>query len=241
MAFPVTRRSFIFMNATGQANDVRTLLHESGHAFHNFERFKLPYMQQRMVGLEFAEVASIGMELLTLPYIGKEAGGLYSNTEARLFQITQLEHILVFWPYMAVVDAFQHWVYRNHEQAADPRNCDAKWLELWQRFLPGIDWSDLENEAMTGWQRKQHIFRAPLYYVEYGLAQLGAVQVWHNATKDPHEGLRKYRYALSLGGTTTLPELYWAAGGKLAFDRQTLETAVSFIEEALSNLSNSKL
>ena len=236
MGFPVTRRSFIFMNAVGRTSDVRTLLHESGHAFHNFERFKLPYMQQRIVGLEFAEVASMAMELLAYPFLSAEKGGFYDPSDLRRFQISHLEHILLFWPYMAVVDAFQHWVYTHQDLASDPARCDQKWLELWPRFFPGVDWSGLDIQAMTGWHRKQHIFRAPLYYVEYGLAQLGAVQVWRNSIQDPSGALNRYRFALSLGGTASLPDLYLAAGAKLAFDPQTLGEAVNYIEAAIVDL-----
>ena len=235
-AFPVARRPFIFMNAVGLASDVRTLLHESGHAFHNFERFELPYAQQRIPGLEFAEVASMAMELLASPYLSGCPDSLYSETDARRFRLAHLENILLFWPYMAVVDAFQHWVYTHYQAASDPANCDAKWLELWQRYIPGVDWSGLDTAAMTGWQRKQHIFRYPFYYVEYGLAQLGAVQVWRNALIDPAAALASYRQALSLGGTATLPDLYRACGAKLAFDAKTLSEAVQLIEQAISAL-----
>jgi len=234
--FPVEQRPFILMNAVGLSGDIRTILHESGHAFHNFERFQLPYAQQRTPGLEFAEVASMSMELLASPYLADENVSLYSRADARRFRIGHLEHILIFWPYMAVVDAFQHWVYTHHQAASNPANCDARWLELWNRYLPGVDWSGLETEAATGWHRKQHIFRYPLYYVEYGLAQLGAVQVWGRALQDPQTALENYRHALSLGGTVSLPELYEAAGARLAFDEDALDAAVSLIEAQISIL-----
>lgn len=231
-AFPVSRGPFIFMNAVGLSSDVHTLLHESGHAFHNYERFRLPYWQQRLPGLEFAEVASMAMELLAAPHLDTE-GGFYTPAEARRFRKAHLEQVLTFWPYMAVVDAFQHWIYTHPEQAGSPDNCDAKWLELWWRYLPGVNWNGLEEAAMTGWQRKQHIHRYPFYYVEYGLAQLGAVQVWRNALRDPEQALAQYRHALSLGGTVSLPELYQAAGARLAFDPKTLGEAVELIEKYL--------
>jgi oligoendopeptidase F len=234
--FPVEQRPFILMNAVGLSGDVRTILHESGHAFHNFERFQLPYAQQRAPGLEFAEVASMSMELLASSYLADEGVSLYSQADARRFRIAHLEHILIFWPYMAVVDAFQHWVYTHHETASSPANCDAKWLELWGRFLPGVDWSGLEAEAATGWHRKQHIFRYPFYYVEYGVAQLGAVQVWGHALQDPQSALESYRRALSLGGTVSLPELYRAAGALLAFDADTLDETVHLIEAQIAVL-----
>ncbi len=235
-AFPVTRRPFIFMNAIGLADDVRTIIHESGHAFHNFARLQLPYVQQRTPGLEFSEVASMAMELLAAPLLSQEQGGFYKEADAHRFRLGHLQHILAFWPYMAVVDAFQHWVYTHLDLATNPVYCDAKWFELWARFMPGVDWSDLDAEVMTGWQRKPHIFRYPFYYIEYGLAQLGAVQIWRNGLKDPTQALRQYRYALSLGGTATLPDLYQAAGAKFAFDAETLAEAIQLIEKTIQEL-----
>jgi oligoendopeptidase F len=235
-SLPFTRSPFILMNAIGLASDIRTLIHEAGHAFHNFERFNLPYAQQRIPGLEFAEVASMAMELLAAPYLALNGDGLYAEADARRFRLEHLGNILAFWPYMAVVDAFQHWVYTNHEVASRPSACDEKWLELWQRYLPGIDWSGLEEEAKTGWHRKIHIFVVPLYYVEYGLARLGSIQVWRNALDAPQETLDHYRAALALGGTETLPGLYRAAGAKFAFDADTLSEAVSLVERTIEIL-----
>ncbi len=234
--YPVVRLPFIFMNAVGLAGDIRTILHESGHAFHNFVRLQLPYAQQRNPGLEFAEVASMAMELLASPYLHDHQDGFYSAADASRFRAEQLEHILFFWPYMAVVDAFQHWVYTHPDLSKHPQACDEKWLELLQRFIPGVDWSGLEAEAMTGWHRKQHIFRYPFYYVEYGVAQLGAVQIWRKALDNQPQAVKNYRAALALGGTASLPELYRVAGAKFAFDRNTLEEAVKLIETKWQSL-----
>lgn len=236
MYYPVIQRPFIFGNAVGLFSDVRTMLHESGHAFHNFEIRPLPYAQQRRPGLEFSEVASMSMELLASPYWSEEAGGFYSAADARRARVVHLERILTFWPYMAVVDDFQHWVYTNLEAAADPQACDERWLELWGRYLPGVDWVGLEDAAATGWQRKQHIHRAPFYYVEYGLAQLGSVLVWRNALQDQAAAVEAYRGALAMGGTATLPELYRAAGARFAFDAQTLGEAVRLVEAVIEEL-----
>jgi oligoendopeptidase F len=134
------------------------------------------------------------------------------------------------------VDAFQHWAYQNPEEASDPTGCDETWLGLWRQFLPGVDWSGLENEAMTGWHRKLHIYHYPFYYVEYGVAQLGAVQVWKNALEDQADAVARYRQALSLGGTERLPALYKTAGAKFAFDAETLGEAVALIEETIEAL-----
>ncbi|MGE5221698.1 MAG: M3 family oligoendopeptidase [Omnitrophica WOR_2 bacterium] len=235
-SFAVRKRPFIFTNAVGLASDVRTLLHEAGHAFHVFERSELPYHQQWKPGLEFAEVTSMAMELLSMPYLSASQGGFYSEEDANRARVEQLEHILVFWPYMASVDAFQHWVYENPEAAANPANCDACWKELTLRFIPGVDWRGLDAELETGWHRKQHIHRSPFYYIEYGLAQLGAVQIWANALKDQVSAVDSYRRALALGGTVPLRELYETAGAKLSFDEETLGEAVDLIEGQVSRL-----
>ena len=233
--FPIAQRPFIFMNSVGVCDDVRTMLHESGHAFHVFETNHLPYIHQLQVTMEFAEVASMSMELLAAPYLPEKFGGFFADRDAARDRVEHLERIILFWPYMAVVDAFQQWAH-THPEGTDPAACDAKWAELQQRFMPGVDWSGLEAEMMTGWHRKQHIHRAPFYYVEYGLAQLGAVQVWRNALKDQAASLANYRQALALGGTKSLPELYQAAGAKFAFDAGTMREAVELIETTIEQL-----
>lgn len=235
-SFPMSKRPFIFMNAVGLHDDLQTMLHESGHAFHNFERDVLPYSQQRQVGLEFAEVASMGMELLAAPYLAANEGGVYSEADAARARVEHLERNILFWPYMAVVDAFQHWVYANPEDAAVPSRCDAQWKIQWDRFMSGVDWSGLEDEVTTGWHRKLHIFEVPFYYVEYGLAQLGAVQVWANALRDQSGAVARYRKALGLGGTAPLPDLFAAAGAKFAFDAATLRQFVELMERTIEEL-----
>lgn len=235
-SFDYSRQPFIFMNAVGLHDDVQTLLHEGGHAFHVFETRALPYYPQLNVGLEFAEVASMAMELLSAPYLDAQPGGFYSEREAARARMEHLDNLLLFWPFMAVVDGFQHWAYLNPQAALDPAQCDAQWTALWRRFMRGVDWSGLDDELATGWQRKQHIFDSPFYYVEYGLAQLGAVQVWRNALTDQAGAVAAYRRALALGGTVTLPELFAAAGARFAFDAQTLREAVSLVETTLADL-----
>jgi oligoendopeptidase F len=226
------RKPFIFVNAVGTHDDVMTTLHESGHAFHVFETAKVPYIQQLAVPMEFAEVASMGMELLASPYLTE----FYSESEMARARIEHLEGMLLFWPFMATVDSFQQWVYENPKAGADPRACDAKWGELWDRFIPGVDYSGLETVKNTGWQRKLHIHQIPFYYVEYGLAQLGAVQIFGNARKDQHAAVAAYRKALSLGGMVTLPELFQTAGAKFGFDVPTVKTAVDLMEEVVAEL-----
>jgi oligoendopeptidase F len=230
--YPLSQRPFVFMNAVGIHDDVQTLLHETGHAFHVFEANNLRYHQQKEVPMEFAEVASMGMELLAAPYLSE----FYSPADVARARVQHLEQNLLFWPYMAVVDAFQHWVYGNPDAAAQPENCDAVWDELWQRFMVGVDWSGLDDVRRTGWQRKLHIFTVPFYYIEYGLAQLGAVQVWSNALRNQVRAVAAYRRALSLGGSVPLPILYQTAGARLAFDVATLQEAVDLMEKTINEL-----
>ncbi len=234
--FGIEERPFVLMNVVGSNEDVMTLFHECGHAFNSFEFAVLPHHTQLRFGTEFHEVAAITMELLAAPYLSQSHGGFYSEADAARARIQHLEGMLRWWPYIAVVDAFQHWVYTHIEAACDPAQCDAQWAQLWGRFMKGEDWSGLDEAMMTGWHRKLHIFRSPFYYIDYGLAQLGAVQIWKRALEDEQQAIEDYRHALSLGGTASLPELFEAAGAKLAFDTATMSEAVDLIERTIAAL-----
>lgn len=233
--FESVKRPFIFMNAVGTHEDVQTLLHEAGHAFHAFEAYKLPYVQQRAVSLEFCEVASMGMEFLGGPYLNRP-DGFYNTHDAARARVEKLETAIFFWPYMAVVDAFQHWVYENPRDAMDTENCDAQWASLWDQYMLGVDWSGLEEERVTGWHRKLHIFTGPFYYIEYGMAQLGAAQVWANSLRDQKRAVQDYRRALALGGTVPLPRLFETAGAKFQFDEPTLQETIDLMETTIKDL-----
>jgi oligoendopeptidase F len=229
---------FIFMNASGRINDLWVLLHESGHAFHNFEKTKLPYHHQWRSGMEFNEVASTAMELLAQPYISADQGGFLSPQDVAQTRILKLESGLLFWPYMAIVVAFQHWVYENHDLASNPDACDDKWGELVDMYMPGIKWDGHEDVKRTGWHRKSHIHTEPFYYIEYGLSSLGAFQIWEKAQVDPKLALQKYRQALALGGTETISKLYKTAGANLAFNKDSLGKIVELIEATLLDLES---
>jgi oligoendopeptidase F len=235
-AFPVTGKPYIFMNAVGTHDDVQTLLHEGGHAFHYMESRRNPLWWNQNGPMEFCEVASMGMELLSAPYLASDRGGFYSEADAARAYADHLRGIVTFLPYMAVVDAFQHWVYLDAPGGVTAADLDAKWCELWDRFMIGIDYTDLQAEKETGWHRKLHIFTAPFYYVEYGLAQLGALQVWRNALRDQPKAVAAYRTALALGGTRGLAQLFAAAGGHFAFDRRTVGELMALVEEQLGLL-----
>ncbi len=232
----VERKPFIFMNAVGVHGDVETLLHEAGHAFHTYECAPLPYHQLRQVPMEFVEVASMSMELLGAEFLEREAGGFYTIEEACRARVKHLESILLGWPSIAKVDAFQHWAYANPDDAARPESCSDEWLALTERFEPGLDRSGLEDIVRVGWQSVLHMFVDPFYYVEYGMAQLGAVQVWARSREDSERALRGYRAALALGGTVPLPQLYTTAGARFAFDVATVGEAVERIEDELQRL-----
>ena len=232
--FPKTGLPYIFMNAVGTEGDVRTLLHEGGHAFHGLASSAAqPLLWNRGAPMEFNEVASMAMELLALPYFGKDKGGFYTPEDAARARQEQLERIVLFLPYMAVVDGFQHWVYAEASANVTAADLDARWDKLWTRFMGGTDWAGLDAERVTGWHRKLHIFTVPFYYVEYGLAQLGALQVWRNALTDQADAVRRYRSALALGNTRPLPDLYAAAGARLAFDRDTLGELAQLVKSQM--------
>jgi len=178
----------------------------------------------------------MGMELLGAPYLSREYGGFYSRADAARAYVERLEEIVTFWPYMAMIDSLQHWIYEHEEEAADIARCDDVWATLEDRFRPAWDWSGLEAEKRSYWHRQGHVFVDPFYYVEYGLAQLGAVQVWANALRDPKGAVEAYRRALALGGSAPLPELYATAGARFAFDAETLRRAVELIEEQIARL-----
>jgi oligoendopeptidase F len=227
-------RPFIFMNAVGVQDDVNTLVHESGHAFHSFLAQPVQYTWQRSSGHEAAELASMSMELLAGKHLEAPVG-FYSRRDAADAQIEHLEGVLLVLPHVACVDAFQHWLYVEGLHAT-PEERDAHWLAVRARFEPTVDFTGLERERVARWYRQSHIHTAPFYYIEYGIAQLGALQVWQRSRRDPADALGRYKTALSLGGTRSLPEIYEAAGAALSFDHATMASLVATVEERLSEL-----
>jgi oligoendopeptidase F len=231
---PQRGEPFIFMNAVGVHDDVNTLTHESGHAFHAFLTQHIKYMWCRPTGHEAAELASMSMELLAAPHLAAPTG-FYSPADAADAQIEHLEDILVGLPHIACVDAFQHWVYTDGIDAS-PDDRDEKWLELRARYEPEVDYSGLEPERLTRWYRQSHIHTAPFYYIEYGLAQLAALQVWRRSRRNTSEALAGYKAALSLGGTHTLPDIFARAGASLVFDAGTMAELVGEVEKRIVEL-----
>jgi oligoendopeptidase F len=227
-------RPFIHMNAVGLLDDVNTLLHESGHSFHAFAAHRQPLLWQRHVGAESAELASMSMELLAAPYLA-EPGGLASPEELRLARIEHLEEVLMTLAHVAAVDAFQRWIYTSGE-GGDAAARDRAWLRIRDRFQTGVDWSGLEEERLARWYRQLHIFLYPFYYIEYGLAQLGALQVWRRSRTDQPAAVRDYREALALGCTVPLPAMYARAGARFGADQALIGELVALVEEELARL-----
>lgn len=224
------RMPFIFMNAVGTESDVRTLLHEGGHAFHTWACRNDPLLPYRGYPIEFAEVASMGMECLALPHSREFYGEDIGRAQKRFFA-----EIINFLPYMSRVDLLQHYVY-THVDSGPAARCD-EWVRLARRFNPFVDWSGLENYQRRGWHRKLHFFEAPFYYIEYGIAQLGALQVWMNSRRDYADAVAHYRNGLALGGSRPLPELFTAAGLKFDFSEKTLRPLVDAVMEEIARLS----
>ena len=233
---PHRGRNFIFMNAAGTQKDVFTLLHESGHAFHSFAAERLPYVWQNEYPMEIAEVASMTMELLGGPGLARSRGGFYeADQDVSRARSENLEDTLTLLCHIASVDAFQHWLYTD-PAGADRDARDARWLMLRQRFEPGVDFAGLRAERVARWYRQLHIFELPFYYIEYGLAQLGALQIWRNSLRDAGQALSQYRTMLALGNTRPLPELYHAAGARLVFDAAGMKELIDLVEEELARL-----
>lgn len=233
---PFSRLPFVFANSVGVAGDVDTLLHECGHAVHAFEATShLPLSFQWDPGSEMSEVASMSMELLARPYLSCARGGFYEEADLRRTSRDHLEEIVVGLGHIASVDAFQHWVYTAPE-SDDVAARDRRWLELRARFEAGVDWTGCEPERVARWYEQPHFFDYPLYYIEYGLAQFGALQIWRNARRDQAAAVAAYRRALALGGTRPLPELFAAAGAGLIFSAEAMRTLVEEIEEELERL-----
>jgi len=239
LPFNATGVPFIFLSMNGTQGDVQGLLHEGGHSFHTFETRIQRYFWQRdteSVGAEFAEVASTAMELLAGPYLEERHGGFYSAADAARARIENLEYAVVGLAHVCITDSWQHWAYENPDLAHDEDRCDTRYRELQGEYLPGVDWSGLETEAGASWMQIPHIFATPFYYIEYGLSQVGALQIWAASQQDQAGAVRRYREALALGDTRSIPELYRVAGARLAFDANTMRESVELVERTLREL-----
>ena len=225
-----SRLPFIFMNAVGLQRDVETILHEAGHAFHALATRDEDLLPYRSAPIEFCEVASMSMELLGNEFIEE----FYSDADARRARRVHLEGIVAVFPWIATVDAFQDWVYTHPVHTRDERR--KAWLELMDCFGGDADWSGHETARANLWHRQLHIFLHPFYYIEYGIAQLGALQVWANSKRDKAKALGDYKKSLALGGSRPLPELFAAAGCRFEFSAKTIQPLAKMLREELEKL-----
>jgi oligoendopeptidase F len=225
-----SRQPFIFMNAAGVHRDVDTMLHEGGHAFHSMLSEHEPLLHYRHPPMEFCEVASMSMELTAHPFMSE----FYDEADANRAVREHLEGVIATLPWIATIDAFQHWLYTNPEHSRSER--ESKWIDLTDRFGPAVDHSGIETYRPNSWQRQLHLFGVPFYYIEYGIAQLGALQLWLQYKNDRAKAIANYRHALSLGGARPLPELFKAAGLRFDFGPETVRTLVAAVEDDLQAL-----
>jgi oligoendopeptidase F len=229
-----TGAPFIFMNAAGQMHDVTTMVHEGGHAVHSFLSHHLELSAFKEYPMEIAEVASMAMELFSM-----ENWEIYFQNpeDLRRAKIQQLERVITIFPWIATIDKFQHWVYENPNHDLGQRT--ENWFRIYNEFnSKAVDWNGLETYQKNIWQKQLHLFEVPFYYIEYGIAQLGAIGLWMHFKNNKEQALDHYIKALSLGGTKTLPKLYEAAGLKFDFSGVYIKDLMDFVENELKSLMN---
>lgn len=227
-----TGAPFIFMNAAGTLDDVTTMVHEGGHAVHSFLAHELELNGFKEYPTEIAEVASMSMELFSMDHwqvFFPDAEELKRAKEQ------QLERVITIFPWIATIDKFQHWLY-EHPVHTETERAD-KWLEILNEFSsPEVDFSGLDAYRRHAWHRQLHLFEVPFYYIEYGIAQLGAIGLWKQYHQNPEAAVRNYINALALGGTRTLPELFKAAGLQFDFSPETIKGLMEFVKNELDRL-----
>ena len=227
-----TGAPFIFMNAVGSQGDLSTMIHEGGHAIHSFLTHELELTAFKSFPSEIAELASMSMELLTMQYWDE----FYHETDdLKRAKKEQLQGTITILPWIAQIDAFQHWIYENYDHTASERT--AYWMELNKRFGTGlVDWTGYEGTLASSWQRQMHLFEVPFYYIEYGIAQLGAIGVWKNSKTDFKKAVDDYRAALRLGYTQSMPKVYAKAGIDFNFSGDHICRLADFVELELEKL-----
>ncbi len=226
-----SQEPFIFMNAAGLHRDVETMIHEGGHAFHSFLCAEEPLLPLRDYAIEIAEVASMSMELLTMPYWD----AYYDGADADRARRQQIEGSVKTLAWIATIDAFQHWIYTNKGHSRAERK--AAWLDISRRFGHDVSWDGLDDEEAYAWHRQGHLFGVPFYYIEYGIAQLGALGIWkHSLDRGQDEALRLYKSAMRMGGTRPLPEIFAAADLPFDFGDAVVERLVASVREELAKL-----
>ena len=232
MPLAETGAPFIFMNAAQSMHDVTTIVHEGGHAVQSFLTHSLELSSFKDYPMEIAEVASMSMELFSMDHWDI----FFDNPEElKRAKEHQLERVITIFPWIAVIDKFQHWIYENPNHSVEERT--ENWMKIVNEFSDGvIDYSGLRKYVENMWQKQLHLFEVPFYYIEYGIAQLGAIGLWMQYKKNPEQALDNYMKALSLGATKTLPELYKAAGLKFDFSSENIKALMEFVNEEMGKL-----
>lgn len=223
---------FIFMNAAQSMHDVTTMVHEGGHAVQSFLTHSLELSSFKDYPMEIAEVASMAMELFSMDHWDV----FFDNKkDLKRAKEHQLERVITIFPWIATIDKFQHWIYENPNHTLEERS--QRWMEIFKEFVDNVvDFSGLEKYVENGWQKQLHLYEVPFYYIEYGIAQLGAIGLWKQYKADPEKALDNYINALSLGGTKTLPELYEAAGLKFDFSPENIKSLMEFVNVELQKV-----
>ena len=223
---------FIFMNSASSVRDMVTMIHEGGHAIHSFLSQPLKLTAFKNFPSEIAELASMSMELITLDYWDTYINDIDELKRAKRYHLEKTISIL---PWIAAVDAFQHWLYENPNHNIDER--ESEWIKIFSSFHGDlIDWSDYPDVKANMWHKQLHIFEVPFYYIEYAIAQLGAIAVWKNFKQNPETALQAFEKALSAGNTLTLPELYELAGIKFSFERAYIDELMQFILKEMNEI-----
>ncbi|MEJ7646819.1 MAG: M3 family oligoendopeptidase [Chryseolinea sp.] len=223
---------FIFMNATSTLRDMVTIMHEGGHAIHNFLTRDLELNDFKSTPSEVAELASMSMELISMDH-----WDVFFTNESDLKRAKRehLEDLIETLPWVATIDSFQHWIYLNPGHSMEQRR--SAWNRIFDSFADtATDWSSIEVVKDYLWQKQLHLYEVPFYYIEYGMAQLGAIAMWKNFRKNPEEGLQGYQNALKLGYLRPIPEIYQAAGIKFDFSRSYIRELMAFVREELSRI-----
>lgn len=223
---------FIFMNATSTLRDMTTIMHEGGHAVHNFLTMDLPLNDFKSPPMEVAELASMSMELISMDH-----WNIFFDNKADLkrAKLEHLEDLIATLPWVATIDKYQHWIYENPKHTLEERK--ANWNRILDEFSEDVtDWDGLQEGKDYMWQKQLHLFEVPFYYIEYGMAQLGAIAVWRNYRKDPQKGLQGYMNALKLGYMKTIPKIYEAAGIRFDFSKAYIKELMDFVKAEIEKI-----
>jgi oligoendopeptidase F len=223
---------FIFMNASGSLRDVVTMVHEGGHAIHSMLTSELDFIGFKELPSEVAELASMSMELISMEHWDHF---FTDPAELKRAKKDQLEGVIETLPWIACIDSYQHWLYLNPEHTVEQRT------EQWKKTILGfssslVDWSTEQQALEIMWQKQLHLFEVPFYYIEYGMAQLGAIAVWRNYKTNPEKAIEQYMDALRLGYTVSIPKVYEAAGIRFDFSEKYIRELISFVKSEMDKL-----